>query len=422
MTARICTVLTAALALLAPGMARADTTYKIQPIIKSGDQVGDFVFGPAKNQFIVVGLNDAGQLLFLGQNDAARSGILVQYASGTFTPIAAPGKDRPGGQWPSNIGFWRPMTMNQRGNVAFNPGTGEPPRSLGVFSWDAQTRQVTPVALAGMPTGNSLTFAEGGGSGIAINSSNEIAFSQPVKDSSGKLLGSGSFFLGRDGVLRVVALPAQELPGGGTVNATYIESLNDAGVVGFVAQPQRNGRLRAYLWEQGVITAVGTEVAGGGTIAGDVYPIWVNNKNRSVLFAAQRTNGGPWGLYRWNDGQLIPVLVRGQALPGGGTLRELQDVFSNSVNDAGQHAFPLTLTEGGTTRRGAYLLDPDGKLSLILKEGMVTELGTITHLGTPVGTGGSVGGIGLNSQGQVALPVRIDNGPPTLVVLTPTAP
>jgi hypothetical protein len=82
MNARIYAVLTAALALLAPGVARADTTYKIQPIIKSGDRVGDFEFGPAKNPFIVVGLNDAGQLLFLGQNDAARSGILVQYASG----------------------------------------------------------------------------------------------------------------------------------------------------------------------------------------------------------------------------------------------------------------------------------------------------------------------------------------------------
>jgi hypothetical protein len=65
---------------------------------------------------------------------------------------------------------------------------------------------------------------------------------------------------------------------------------------------------------------------------------------------------------------------------------------------------------------------PDGKLSLILKEGMVTELGTITHLGALVGTGGSAGGIGLNSQGQVALPVRFDNGPLTLVLLTPAAP
>jgi hypothetical protein len=84
------------------------------------------------------------------------------------------------------------------------------------------------------------------------------------------------------------------------------------------------------------------------------------------------------------------------------------------ANGAGQHAF-LAQLEGGNT--AAYLLDADGTLSLILKSGTTTNLGTITDVG-----GGNWFGVGLNTQGQMLLPVRIDRGANTLVLLTPSAP
>ena len=64
-------------------------------------------------------------------------------------------------------------------------------------------------------------------------------------------------------------------------------------------------------------------------------------------------------------------------------------------------------------------MQPDGSLSLLLKSGAVTDLGKITSIGP--GTGESWG-IGLNSQGQVVLSISFDNGPDTLVLLTPVTP
>jgi hypothetical protein len=64
-------------------------------------------------------------------------------------------------------------------------------------------------------------------------------------------------------------------------------------------------------------------------------------------------------------------------------------------------------------------MDVDGKLSLILKSGMVTQLGKIVSVGQ--GAGGSQG-IGLNSQGQVVLPVQIAGAADTVVLLPPKAP
>ena len=80
-----------------------------------------------------------------------------------------------------------------------------------------------------------------------------------------------------------------------------------------------------------------------------------------------------------------------------------------------QHGIAAThpLADGICGRAGlgaALPFDEDRTLSLILKNGTATDLGTITTVG-----GASPAGIGLNSQGQVALPVRINGGPYTLV-------
>jgi hypothetical protein len=60
-------------------------------------------------------------------------------------------------------------------------------------------------------------------------------------------------------------------------------------------------------------------------------------------------------------------------------------------------------------------VDAAGNLSLVLKSGTPTELGTITKIRR------DLGGV-VNSKGQVALVIQIDNGPDTLVLLTPTVP
>jgi hypothetical protein len=108
-------------------------------------------------------------------------------------------------------------------------------------------------------------------------------------------------------------------------------------------------------------------------------------------------------------------------MPGGGTLQTIlhenldASGRANALGDvslaseAGEHAFRARLEDG---TRAVYRVDADGKLSLVLKNGQTTELGTITSL--PGGTF-----INLNSRGQVAVVARIDDGPETLILLTP---
>jgi hypothetical protein len=403
---------------LAAGAAQADTpaAYTIQPLVKTGDKVGDFTIGAPTDGLWVIGLNDQGQVLFDAFSDA--TAFLAEYSNGALVPIALPGQDGPGGKWPSHIGPIIPMNMNQHGSVAFNLYNGSN-TSIGIFRWDADSRQTTLIARPGMPAVDGLTFTSGAFSGTAINNRNEVAFAHQVKDAAGKVLGQGLFFLGQDGALHVVARPGQALPGGGTVHAAYVVSLNDAGVVGFDVQLTASSPPRLYLWANGTITAISSNIAGGGQIAGWNNLVRVNNHDDSALVTAHRGSSSLFGLYRWSGGQLTPVLEAGQALPGGGTFKglDLDDDYLVASNDAGQYAFTTTLTEGGVTRHGAYLLDPDGTLSLIVTEGMTTDLGTITHMAA-----GTLSGIGLNSQGQVALPVRIDNGAPEIVLLTPSTP
>jgi hypothetical protein len=153
----------------------------------------------------------------------------------------------------------------------------------------------------------------------------------------------------------------------------------------------------------------------------------VNDKNGNVLIAARLNdpNTGRASLFLLADGKLTSVAVPGQTMPDGGQFREVTLLRRgvSPANRLGQHAFIATLADGATA---AYLMDANGTLSLILKSGTVTELGTVTRIGralAPNGLAAARGGtgIGVNSQGEVALPVQIDGGPDTIVLLTPEA-
>jgi hypothetical protein len=415
-------VLAAGLALLAPGAARAVglTGYTIRPIARLGDRVADVTMRKGSN-FQISTLNDSGQLALVTEN-AAGGEMLLQYANDQFIPIAVGGGDAPGGRWVKQLGFTGPVSMNQRGDIAFaaNATIGGT-TGLGAFRWDSQSQKVTLVAFKGMPTVNNLTFVNGitvrGNSGVYIypfiNNSGEIAFPADVKNAAGATR-SGVFFLGRDSQLQAVAVPDQALPGGGKVQDAYPTGINDTGVVAFVSPP--NG---AYVWENGTIAPValvGMEIPGLGKIA-SISSIRVNNKDRTALVAMQlNSTSAPVGFYRWVDGQFTRLFIVGQDMPGGGKLK--QPYLPFAINDAGQFAFRATLSDGSTA---AYLLDTGGTLSLVLKSGTTTDLGTITQLLT-ADTSPSSYGIGLNSKGQVALPVKIGTGAPTLVLLTPAAP
>jgi hypothetical protein len=141
-----------------------------------------------------------------------------------------------------------------------------------------------------------------------------------------------------------------------------------------------------------------------------------------LLSASLKGLEGPFGLYRFADGTISPLVVPGQEMPGGGRFKDLVFPWGyyavSAANDAGQHAFEAVLAEGS---QAAYRLDADGKLSLILKSGANTELAPFTGFG-PAGSPNNSTGISLNNRGQVAMTVKIAGGPDTVVLLTPTGP
>jgi hypothetical protein len=438
MRSQHCVFLWMGLSLCASGVARAQTTYKIQPILSLGDRVGDLTVYP-KGDFVTSGLNDNGQIIFttsLGSSNSFAN-YLLQYADGQFTPVASPGAPVPGGGMLARQGFARrPASMNTQGNIAFATDVDQA-RNPGTFFWDAKERTLSPVALKGMPAVNNLTFATGGtGCGPEINNRDEIAFSASVMNSANQAK-PGVFLLDRDRRLQAVALPDQALPDGGQIDFACASSLNDAGVVAFQTRRQGESVARAYLWDRGNISPA---VPSGATVLdrgglNDIWRTFVNSTNGNILAAARtELQTGTTGLYLITDGKLKPVAMPGQEMPGGGLLEELQgdgpvavgntaiDFNAGGVSDAndrGQHAFLTVLQDGS---EAAYLMDADGKVSLILKSGMATELGVVRSVGEThqTGIGGTAShGIGLNNRGQVAFTATIGDHPPTLVLLTP---
>jgi hypothetical protein len=418
------------LTLLVQGAVQAQTSYKIQPILKVGETAGDTLI-PSDYQVLVGGLTDSGQIILgVGTPEGSKPEWLLQYADGKITPIVAPGGDAPTGKWPHDVLMAWPLRMNQRGNVVFVTFRIQDRLALGTYLWDREARKVTPVILKGMPAVENLTFTEPGGFYPAINNRDEMALVAVVRDPHGSS-GLGLFFRGQDSTLLPILAPGQALPGGGKVSqsnrflAPWL-SLNDAGAVAFLLRRGGEAQSGAYVWERGTITplvAIGAAAPGSGKIT-SVSQVLVNNRNRQVVLAAGVDASPRHGVYRYTDGKLMPVAVPGQALPGGGTFRSLQTIISvfpdgircyaiSDANDAGEHAFYAELEDG---RTAAYRMAADGTLSLILKSGTTTHLGTITSVG------GFGRGLGLNTQGQVALTVQIDGGLETVVLLTPTRP
>jgi hypothetical protein len=403
------------LALFAPGVAGADG-YDAQVVLRAGTPAGDFAIGE-KWALIPGALNDRGHLAVVaGGTPTPDGGVLLQYADGRWTTVAVHGQPGPRGTWPVPMFIGLPLQMNAAGDIAFLTEIGRPPNvALEAYRWDFAARTVIPVGVKGLPAGETLILEQGAEYAPSINNRGEIAFSAGVKNAAGKLA-QGIFLMGSDGKIQPLVLPEQEMPGGRKLQMALLPSLNDAGAVAFLAAtPNAASPDSAYLWENGTVTPI--VAPGGTTVDGrkvrEVWSVKLNNRNRTALVTARVEGVSGFGLYRFTEGKLVPLVVRGQEMPGGGKFTGI-DTPQPAVswaNEAGQHAFYAS--EGGV--RAVYRIDPDGALTPVLKSRSTTHLGTITHIGS-----GESFGIALNNRGQIAVTVRIDSGPASLILLTPT--
>jgi hypothetical protein len=410
--------LTLGLVFLVYGSARAQAEYLLQPIVKRGDPVGDGRL-KANGPFFVGALNGRGQILFVA-DDPAGGQLLVQYSDGKLIPIVAAGQDAPGGKWSASVSIPWSLSMNQQGNAVFAADlTQRDKTTTGLFRWDYQAQRVSMVALPGTPAVNGLSFEAGGDPAPVINNRDEIAFPSAVRTAAGAVRYL-VFFLGKDTAPQPLVLPDQRLSNGDVVDWAWYPSLNDSGIVTFLSQRHGDQLERPYLWDQSVITSlpINSLRAPTGELLIGFTGAWANNKNRNILLGAvlHSLSVHAFGLYLLVDGQIVQVAVPGQTMPGGGKFLSLYRGAVSAGNDAGQYAFIAELDSGATA---AYLMDADGKLSLVLKSGMKTNLGTVTNVG--LGSGASMG-VGLNSKGQIALTIDYVKGAETVVLLTPSTP
>jgi hypothetical protein len=269
--------------------------------------------------------------------------------------------------------------------------------------------------------------------GLSINNNEETALLLSVTDSNGTS-GYGLFHVGRDGKWQPVFVPGQELPGGGRLRDDSFHwcSINDAGAILFLARREGERQYSAFLWEQGKLSsvlAIGTAAPDGGRIS-SVSAVFWRNVNREVIVTAAVSNRTDHGIYRVVDGNLIPVAVPGQPMPGGGVFKTVRysgnllgtgaAVTTGAFNGAGganmngQFAFLATLQD---STAAIYVLEPDGNLSLVLQQGQDTEQGKITYLGSRLSNASQPPLI--NSKGEIAVQLEIDNGPRTIALLQP---
>jgi hypothetical protein len=397
--------------------ARAQGNYQAQVVLRAGDPAGD-VRIPADAGFQVADLNDTGHLVTVAGTPS--NGALIQVADGQALPIAAGGVPTLAGPWPNPLLIGLPLKMNNQGDITFFTVSGVPQERT-TYLWQRATRRITTIAQRGAAGPGGLIWADGGYFSPVLNNAGEIAFPAGIAAPPNRI-DYGLFLRSAAGAMSTIALPSAN-----GSDETVLPSIDDTGRVAYLTMTPELGFTApnaAFLWERGAtqrVAGVGTSV--GGATINSVTGVWTNNANRSLLLLVQtgQLQTGPRALVRYLDGVLTPIIATGGELPGGGRLRDIPG-FGEGVswaNSAGQHAF-LALLEDGS--QAAYLLDANGTLSLILRQGAQTSAGVVTAIAPDLyasSTATRSFGIALNGRGQVALPVRLDGRVNAVLLLTP---
>src|SRR5262249_26789509 len=138
------------------------------------------------------GPSASGHTLILG-TDSGQYSYLLQYAAGRTSLILAPGAAMPGGHWSASVRVAQPVRLNADGVVLFAAQwvpTGASKAAWGIFRWDTQSQQITPVAVTGTQTtnGQTIVLARSDISPV-LNNAGEAVFSAVVKDAAGQQSG-----------------------------------------------------------------------------------------------------------------------------------------------------------------------------------------------------------------------------------------
>src|SRR5205807_3598486 len=101
--------------------------------------------------------------------------------------------------------------------------------------WDFRTQKVTALARKGDVVGSGALLEQGGGAVPTLNNSGEVALVAKVRSAAGSAR-DGVFFVGRDRTVLPVALPDQVMPDGSRIIEAGCTTINNAGVIAFLAR------------------------------------------------------------------------------------------------------------------------------------------------------------------------------------------
>jgi hypothetical protein len=259
----------------------------------------------------------------------------------------------------------------------------------------------------------------------------DIASGPPGEDGTG--LGLGVFLADAKGKLTSVVRPGDAAPGGGLFDLAATSGLNDRGDVVFGAHVQgepclvltpqfiriacvagtylrlaATGEIRPVVRQGGALPGGRTCYASRGRLVNNSGAVAFGCNLEPVTATPERV-----GLFLQSKGTTSPIVVPGDAMPGGGTLQAAGVADTFHLSNAQRVIFVAELESG---EQGLYVWSRKS-LSLIARTGTVVPgIGTIVELLAPdlVGAGNSPFSIGANERGDVLFTAAVDDGSATL--------
>ncbi len=317
----------------------------------------------------------------------AATGDPLPDGSGTFTQFE--------GIWSYPFAFYRGPTINDLGQVAFMALTDSPDGG-GVEVYRGDNGSLTQITYPGLatPDGNG-TFPDTAGymsCNTLINNQNQVLFSAILSDTANEPSDATGIFLSDGTDMIQIARAGQVLPGGDTLDHTYVytasnAALNDAGQVAFYTHTigeSTNLTTGLYLSDGSTITTImemGDTVPGGnGTFMpfkpNFIGPTPVMNNQGQFVFSTwlENTAGGEAddsGIFYWDGSVLTEVVQEGDAAPDGNGLFGEISIACAKINDTGSFAFnaDLTGTIGGEDYERAIFLSDGSNISTIVRDG-----------------------------------------------------
>ncbi len=331
---------------------------------------------PAAKQRAFVRTHDARTEMRMAQATGEPLGGVAVDPNCPLETIAAAGQ-------PVDQGILNPLAFVSSaplagGRIAFQGLIDGSSRNQGIFR--AENGIATPVAIGSGGGGGSGDPGDGSGdpspiggtfSGFfggtffapAINAAGDVLF---LADVTGGTSPRGLFLAHLDGTIENIAKVGGSAPGGGTFTQVGHGSINDLGVVAFVAKASVDSGPAIFRWSNGTLQKIakpGTPAPGGGTftiIVGEtlgfvdgttipVGPLPDINNNGTIVFRTLASGAVSRGLVGYSGGVFTWLVKANTATPIGGTYLDMQGA---SINDQGEVCFYADVNLGGGNYSG----------------------------------------------------------------------